>query len=107
MDAFLEINQQFSNSTFVSHHWPSLCARDVAPVCPEGPPAQVKKKIVERIYLKFIVLQSVISFIPLWVVGGVLGAAVGIVLALLVAWRWWRNRQHRSRNEIILELEIN
>ena len=94
-----------TNKTQVDCYWLSICDRDtstqdVAP--PETP--------------------SFISFIPLWVVAGgtftnvalfcltffsVLAGLLASILGLLVLWKWYRNKKHRKREEIILDLEIN
>ncbi len=83
--------QLYDDETFASSYWASICDRDLSTGCPSGPPDAAK----------------FISFIPLWVVGSILGGLVGMVLAVLVVWRWWRNQQRRTRKQAVLEVQIN
>lgn len=82
----------YTNETFVSRDWEAMCDRDTSALCPISGLGEP---------------QSSLSFVTLWAVAGMLAGVIATVTLLLVAWRWWRNRQHRSRQEIIVELEIN
>ena len=88
--SFAAMYQRYANQSFVSLTWPSICDRDALASCPP---------------LTFHP-TSFISFIPLWVVAGVLAGLLAAILMLLVAWKWYRNRTYRKRSEIMLDLEI-
>jgi hypothetical protein len=83
--------QLYDDDSFVSNYWPSICDRDLSAACPVAPTN----------------VDSFISFIPLWVVASALGGFVVAFVLLLVAWRWWRNSQRRTRSQAVLEIEIN
>lgn len=89
--SFRAMFQTFTNESFVNGYWLSICDRDQTNQCPVTPTEP----------------HSFVSFIPLWVVAGVLAGFLAAILSLLVLWKWYRNRKHRKRAEIILDLEIN
>lgn len=90
LTSFRAMFQTYANASFVDHYWPSLCDRDLTALCPSTEP-----------------LPSPISFVPLWVVAGILFGILGAVLLALIAWKWYRNRTYRKRSEILLDLEIS